>query len=138
MTNKVISANRVLVKFAGKMVGIVSSLDMRDSFNPEPIYGIGEAEPFENVVTRVAYHLSAVSVALLGNNLRAAGIAYENASDALRGRTFEVEVYSKDTNRLFRKYTGVSISDQDVSIRGNQVISQNVSMVATGCRGRSL
>lgn len=135
---KVRSGNRVVVKFDGKLVGLVRGLRASDDFGPEPASGIGDIHVQEYVPTMARHSLSAESIVLKRENLREAGIALENGDAALDGMVFDIEIFDKDTGALLRKYTGCSPASSESSVNAHQIVMLNVQLNALDVVGTGL
>lgn len=129
------SANRIAVMFDGKQVGACKSVSLHDSYNLEPVSGIGDINVLEHVPTLATYSLQIEAIVLEKEQLRSAGITAVDGEEALLGRVFDIVVLSKDTGEEIRKYTGCSYDSGDVRVTANQVVSTSASFKALRASG---
>ena len=129
------SGNRIAVTFDGKQIGAMQSVRMSDDYGLEGVYGIGDADPIENVPSAARYSLSAQNVLLRKGAMRAAGLVPENAAAALQGLVFDVEVYDKDTGELIRKHVGCSYTSGDIDFQRNAIVIASAQFVCLGAAG---
>lgn len=122
---KTLSGNRIAVVFDGKQLGLVRSVRASDDYSPEPASGIGDIHVQEYVPTMARHSLSVQQMVLIKGAMLDAGIAPENGDDALRGLTFDLEVYDRESGKLIRKYLGVSYASGDIDISAHQIVVQS-------------
>ena len=135
---RAVTGNRVLVSYDGKTIGMVQGLTINVGFNLEPLYGIGDIDPGENVPTQASYGASSNFVKLFRGDMTAAGISAINGADALLGVIFDICVFSKDTGALMKKLVGCSYDSGTVNITKNAVIIQDAQFKALNCVGDGL
>lgn len=129
------SGNRVAVVFDGKQIGAMQSARMTDDYGLEPVYGIGDINPIENVPTAARYSLSCQNVVLRKGAMRAAGLIPENGNEVLQGLVFDVEVYDKDDGSLIRKHVGCSYTSGDIDFQRNAIIMASAQFVCLNASG---
>lgn len=129
------SANRIAVMFDGKQVGACKSVSLHDSYNLEPVSGIGDIAVLEHVPTLASYSLQIEAIVLEKEMLRSAGITTVDGDDALIGRVFDIVVMGKDTGEVIRKYSGCSYDSGDIRVTANQVVSTSASFKALRVSG---
>lgn len=132
------SGNRIVVTFDGKQVGLVQSVRMSDSYNPEPASGIGDIHVHEYVPTMAQHTLSVSAMKLFKGDMRAAGITALDGDDVLEGKVFDILVLSKDDGTELRKYTGCSYASGDVDVSKHQIIVANAQFNALDVSGSGL
>lgn len=131
------SGNRVYVVFDGQQIGAMQSVRMSDDYGLEPVYGIGDIDPIENVPTAARYSLSCQNVVLRKGAMRAAGLVPENGQAALQGLVFDIEVYDKDDGSLIRKHVGCSYGSGDVDFSRNAIVMASAQFSCLGASGAS-
>jgi len=131
------SGNRIEIQFDGKVVGLVQSLRMNDSYDPQPASGIGDIHVQEYVPSMARHELSAESMVLFTKNLRDSGIAMENGDAVLQGLVFDIVVYGRDPKNsgVLRKYTKVSFTSGDVTIQKHAILVANAQFLALDVTG---
>ena len=134
---KVRSGNRVVVVFDGVQLGLVRSVRASDDYSPEPASGIGDIHVQEYVPTTARHTLSVSQMVLIKGAMLEAGIAAENGDAVLNGLVFDLEVYSKDSGALLRKYVGVSYASGDIDINAHQIIVANGQFNALDVVGKA-
>lgn len=129
------SGNQVVVVYDGKQIGAMQSVRMSDDYGLEPVYGIGDIDPIENVPTAARYNLSCQNVILRKGAMRAAGLVPENGQAALQGLVFDIEVYDKSTGDLIRKHTGASYSSGDIDFSRNAIVMASAQFMCLNASG---
>lgn len=155
------SSNRFTILMGGVAVGLLQDLRCQDDYSPEPASGIGSISVYEYVPTLARYTISTSQACMFIGSLRRIGVSFENGEDALKGMTFDIEVYDRVTDStvsegstspvtmavegatgtLLRRYEKCSFASGDVEIRKNAIIitsaTINACSVATLTSGRS-
>ena len=129
------TGNRISVVFDGKVIGLVQSVNMNDSYGLEAASGIGDIHVQEHVPTMATHSLSVSTLLLKKGAMMQAGIVPENGEFALQGLVFDFEVYSKDDNTLLRKYIGVSYDSGGMDVSKHAIIVQNGQFKALDVTG---
>jgi len=132
------SGNRIVVEFDGKVIGLVQSVKMADSYPMEEAVGIGDIHVQEYVPTKATHILTVSALVMMRHNMRDAGVAPQNGDDVLRGLVFDLCIYSKDSGRLLRKYIGCSYESGDTTITANKIVAQTATLKALDVVGTSL
>jgi hypothetical protein len=132
------SGNRIAVEIDGKVVGLMQSVRMNDSYGLEDASGIGDIHVQEHVPSKAVHALSVSNMALFVGNLRDAGFAPQNGDDALAGLVFDVVIYSKDTGKELRAYIGCSYDSGDLDIQAHRIVMQSGQLKALDVRGTLL
>jgi hypothetical protein len=132
---KVRSGNRIVVVFDGKLIGLVQSVRASDDYGPEPASGVGDIHAVEYVPGMARHQISVQAMVLVKGAMLEAGIYVENGDDALRGVVFDIETYSKDDNRLLRKYIGCSFASGDIDISKHAIVMQSAQFNALDVKG---
>lgn len=130
------SGNRVAVLFDGKQIGAMQSVSASDDYGLEPVYGIGDIDPIENVPTAARYSLSCSNVVLRKGAMRAAGLIPENGQAALQGLVFDIEVYDKDDGSLIRKHVGCSYASGSIEFNRNAIVMANAQFMCLNASGQ--
>ena len=89
------SSNRFTIQMGGKSVGLLQDLRCQDDYSPEPASGIGSISVYEYVPTLARYTISTSQACMFIGSLRRIGVSFENGEDALKGMTFDIEVYDR-------------------------------------------
>lgn len=132
------SANRIIVMFDGKQVGLCQSVRASDDYSPEPASGIGDIHVQEYVPTMARHSLSVQAMVLRTGSLRQAGIAFENGDDALKGLVFDIIKIDKDTGEVLRKYVGCSYASGDTDVRAHAIVMNSATFNALDVTGKGL
>jgi hypothetical protein len=136
---KVHSGNRVEIKFDGKTIGLLQNVSISDSYNPEPASGIGDIHAVEYVPTMAQHTITAGSMVLRNENLRAAGIMAENGDDILRGNVFDIVIYAKSPlSGVLRTYTGCSFASGQSTVVKHGILTMDATFNALDAKGVGL
>ncbi|HSW64267.1 MAG TPA: hypothetical protein VLH56_13310 [Dissulfurispiraceae bacterium] len=118
------SANRLLVVFGGKQIGMLQNVSLMDEYAPEPASGIGDIHVIEYVPTMARHSLRVTAMMLLRGAMLEAGVVPENGDGMLAGLVFDIEVYSGDDGVLLRKYRGCSYASGSIEITRHAIVVQ--------------
>lgn len=129
------AANRIIIQFDGKQVGACKSVSLHESYNHEPVTGIGDIHVIEYVPTLASYSVQIEAMVLEKEALRSAKILTENGEDTLVGRVFDISVISKDSGEEIRKFSGCTYDSGDIRITTNQVVSTSAQFKALRVSG---
>ena len=132
------SGNRITLSLAGVQLGLIQSLRASDDYSPEPASGIGDIHVQEYVPTMARHTLSVSKMVLFTDALRSSGISVENGDDVLKGRVFDIVVYSKDDGAELRKYTGCSFASGDVEVNKHAIVMSNGQFNALDVVGKGI
>lgn len=135
---KVRSGNRVVVKLDGKDVGLIQSVRMSDDYSPEPASGIGDIHVAEYVPTMARHSLSISNMVLFVGAMRQQGLTALDGDDMLKGKVFDIVVYSKDDGSELRKYMGCSYASGDVEVNKHAILMSNGMFNALNVSGEGL
>lgn len=135
VNSQVQTGNRVAILLGGMQIGAMQSVRMSKDFGLDAVYGIGDAEPVEHVPTAARYSLSCTNVVLRKGSMQKAGLTSINATDALKGLVFDIEVYSKDSGELLQKYQGCSFASGDASVDRNAIVMASAQFMALTVSG---
>lgn len=135
---KVRSGNRVVVKLDGKDVGLIQSVRMSDDYSPEPASGIGDIHVAEYVPTMARHSLSISNMVLFVGAMREAGLSALDGDDVLKGKVFDIVVFSKDDGSELRKYMGCSYASGDVEVNKHAILMSNGMFNALNVSGTGL
>jgi hypothetical protein len=129
------SGNRIVIMFDGKQIGLVQSVRGNDDYGPEPASGIGDIHVQEYVPTMARHQLQVQAMVLNVGAMLDAGIAMENGDAVLQGLVFDIEFYSKDDNKLLRKYKGCSYASGDLEVSKHAIVMQSGQFNALDVNG---
>lgn len=132
------SANRVVIEFNSQPVGLLQSVGGDENYGLEPVTQIGEIEVAEHVPTVARYSVNYSKMALIKEQMRAAGLEPENAATVLQGNVFDVVIYSKDTGKALRAWQGCSFDSGRIEVTANRVVSKNGVFRAISVSGTGL
>lgn len=132
------SGNLVYVYLDGQQIGAAQDASLEMDFAPEPVYGIGDIDPIENVPTRASYRLSVTQAVLNLQSLMAKGLIPENGDAALQGMVMDFVKVDRVTGQVIRKYIGCSYASGNISTRANGVIQVSGTFMALGAQGMGL
>lgn len=136
VNQKVRTGNRIIVQYDGKSIGLIQSVDMRDDLSPEPASGVGNIHVAEYVPTVARHTVNVEEMVLNTQSMLAAGIACENADQALQALVFDILVQDKDTGATLRKYVGCSYASGSVGVRKNAIVVSSASFNALDVSGK--
>lgn len=130
-----VTGNNVDVFINGQKLQVMTTLRATDDYGLEPVTEVGNIHVREYVPT-VARHAVSISKFLMsGESAITAGIITMNGDDAMVGRTFDIEIFSKASGVLLRKYINASNTSGDVSLQANRLIVTDANFVATDVTG---
>lgn len=132
------SGNTARILFDGQEVGTLYSVNCTDSYNLEPVTGIGDIHVQEHVPTVATHSISASTAVLRNKSLRAAGVAAENGDEALLGMEITIEIFDNNSGALLRKYTGCSYDGGSITVGKNTVVIADASFKARDASGIGL
>lgn len=132
------SGNRCVATFGGVQVGLLQSVTMNDSYDPQPASGIGDIHVQEYVPTMARHTITVEAMVLDKGALIAAGAAMENGDAVLQGLVLDFETYDKDTGTLLRKYVGCSYSSGSVTISKHAIVTQHAEFLALDVSGATM
>jgi hypothetical protein len=131
------SGNRIEVQFDGKIVGLLQSVRMSDSYDHQPASGVGDIHAQEYVPSMARHEITAETMILFSKNLRDSGIAMENGDVVLQGLVFDIVIYGRDPKNsgVLRKYTKCTYTSGDVSIQKHAILVANAQFLALDVTG---
>lgn len=129
-----LSANEAKILFDNTETGTLFNVNCQDTYNLEPVSGIGDIHVIEYVPTIAMHSIACETATLIKSTLRSLGIATENGDDALLGKIFDIEIFDNN-GKSFRKYTGCSYDSGSVTINKNTVVVSNASFKALNVTG---
>jgi hypothetical protein len=132
------SGNRIVITYDGNLIGAMKSVRFNDSYDPQPVSGIGDIHVIEYVPTMAHHTLTCQQVVLKNGSMRQAGITAENGDAVLQGLVFDVEVFDKDDGTLLKKYMGVSYASGDVEVSANAIVIASGQFNALDTSGTSI
>lgn len=132
------SGNLVYVYLDGQQIGAAQNASMDMDFAPEPIYGIGDIDPIENVPTRASYRVNVTQAVLDRQSLLARGLIPENGEAALQGLVMDFVKVDRLTGQVLRKYIGCSYASGQISTRTNGHLEITGQFNALGAQGVDL
>jgi hypothetical protein len=132
------SGNRCVATFGGVQIGLLQSVSMNDSYDPEPASGIGDIHVQEYVPTMARHSISVEAMVLDKGAMITAGAAMENGDAVLKGLVFDIETYDKDTGTLLRKYVGCSYASGSVTINKHTIVMQQAQFMALDVSGATM
>ena len=132
------TGNRIVIEFDGQEVGLLQTCRGSDDYGLQPASGIGDIHAQEMVPTLARHTLSVTGMTLIRANLRRLGLFTENGDGALRGLTFDIVYYSKDTNEVLRVYRKCSFGSGDIDVSKHQIVMQSGTFLALDVSGVGL
>ena len=135
---KVVTGNRIVVEFDGKVVGLIQSIQPSDSYAMEPASGLGDIHVQEHVPTRAQHRVEVTNMTLFSGSMRAAGIVPENGDAALAGTVLDICIYSKDTGKVMRKYASCSYDSGSVDVTAHRILMARGSFLALDVSGTGI
>jgi hypothetical protein len=135
MAKYVFTGNEVILYLNGVEVDLVQNLRGTDDYGFEPASGIGDIHAFEYVPTMARHSIAISKFALRLETAVTAGIIQENGDAALANAPIEIEIFSKLTGALIKKYLGVSNSSADIAVTAHRVVVEDANFVAIDTSG---
>jgi len=135
MAKYVFTGNEVTLYLNGVEVDLVQNLRGTDDYGFEPASGIGDIHAFEYVPTMARHSIAISKFALRKETAVTAGIIQENGDAALANAPIEIEIFSKLTGALIKKYLGVSNSSADIAVTAHRVVVEDANFVAIDTSG---
>lgn len=132
------SGNLTYVYLDGQQIGAAQDVTMDFDLAPEPVYGIGDIDPIENVPTRASYRVSVTQAVLERKSLLALGLIPENGDAALQGLVMDFIKVDRITGAVIRKYIGCSYASGQISTRASGNLSVTGQFMALGAQGVGL
>lgn len=132
------SGNLIYLYLDNQRIGAAQDATMDMDFAPEPMYGIGDIDPIENVPTRASYRVSVSQAVLNLTSLLAAGFVPENGDAALQGMVFDIVTMDRMTGAVIRKYIGCSYASGQITLRSNATVQISGQFMALGAQGIGL
>ena len=132
------SGNRCVATFGGAQIGLLQSVSMNDSYDPQPASGIGDIHVQEYVPTIARHSINVEAMVLEKGAMMSAGIAMENGDAVLQGLVFDIETYDKDTGALLRKYVGCSYASGSATITKHAIVMQSAQFMALDVVGQAM
>lgn len=136
INHKVRSGNIIMAMFDGQQIGLIQNVSMQDDYSPEPASGIGDIHAQEYVPTMARHSLSVTGLLLRKEQMRAAGIIFENGDDALVGRVIDIVVADKETAEVLRTYRGCSYASGSMDVQKHSIVVQSAQFYALDVDGR--
>ena len=130
---QVVSANNAKVVIDGAVVGSATGLTYTMDTGLEAQYGIGSAEPYENVPSQVRYDVSVDTLVLRKDVMIEKGIVPQNAQDVTKGHVFDLLAFNDDGS-LFAGAFNCSFGSCRTSINANRVIARSLSLKPLGMK----
>lgn len=131
----VYTGNEVEVHFNGTVLDLVQNMRGTDDYGFEPASGIGDIHAFEYTPTLARHSISISRFALRKDSAVALGIIQENGDAALSNPPFAIEIFSKVTGKLLKKWMGALNSSSDVTVTAHRVVVGDANFVATDTTG---
>lgn len=131
---KVIHGARVGIFFAGKKIGVLTSLTENEDFGQQAVYGIGELTPFEIVALRFSGNFSYSKLVLSTDAL--ADLKYPEregktlaaiSREILTQEGFTITIEDKYTQANIASISGCKLSTLSLSVSENAIVQQNGS-----------
>lgn len=136
--NNAMSANRVLLKLDGEVVGMAQNCRSSDDYAPDGASGIGDIHVQEFVPTVARHSLSLTQLKFRNESLRAKGLIPENGDAALRGVEFDILIQDKNGASVLRKYIGCVFASGDIDVQKHQIVSGTAQFLARDVQGTGL
>lgn len=121
------AANKILVMFDNRPVGICQNVRFSEDYNPEPASGIGNIYVQEYVPTMANYEVQTSFMVLNVQSMYSAGIAAVDGAYTLQGLVFDIEIIDAVTGSTLRKYSGCSYARGEVEVQKHQIVVSNAS-----------
>ncbi len=130
------TGNEVEVTINGERVELAQNIRGTDNYGHEPASGIGDIHVKEYVPSLARHTITMSKLVMLREKAIAAGMVLENGDDALKGRTFDIEVFPKGGGPLLKKWTGCVNDGGDVGVTAHRILVQDATFLATDASGK--
>ena len=132
------SGNRIIILFDGVDVGCLASVIPADDYGLDPASGIGDAHVIEYVPGMARHTINVSQMVLYQTNMRSAGVAVENADDALKGRVFDIEILDKPNGQVVTAYRSCSYGSGSTEIRKHAIVMASGTFMALDRQGTAM
>ena len=137
MATFVYTGNEVTVYFAGTKIDLVQNMRCTDDYGPDPVSGVGDIHVREYPPTMARHSIAISRFALRKDSAVRLGIINQNGDAAITnsGHLFPIEIFSKLTGKLIKKYTGSFNGSSDLTLTAHRAVVSDANFVATDTTG---
>lgn len=135
MAKIVYTGNEVNVFMKGVKLDLVQNMRGTDDYGFEPASGIGDIHAFEYTPTLARHSISISKFALRRESAVDLGIIQENGNAAIANPIFDIEIFSKITGKLIKKWIGSLNSSSDITVTAHRVVVEDANFVALDTLG---
>ena len=129
------TGNEVDVYMNGVLLDLIQNMRGTDDYGFEPASGIGDIHALEYVPSMARHSIAVSKFALRKDSAVTAGIINENGDAALANTPIVIEVFSKITGALIKKYLTASNTSSDIAITAHRIVVEDANFVATDTMG---
>ena len=123
------TGNEVDVYLDGVKVDLLQTISGNSSYGQQPASGIGDIHNKEHLPSRAEHQITIDRMALRKDSLVAMDIILENGDAAMRGKTFDIEIFSKEGPLLHKFIKAVNDSNR-VNVTAHRIVISDAVFVA--------
>lgn len=127
--------NKTRVLLGKHELHLIQNVRVMDDYSPEPAQGIGNIKALEYVPTFARYTITTAGVLERNQGLVDDGIYPENAEEALKAQTFDIEIFDKQTGSLLKRYEKALCAQVSVTVRLHTLTLTDATFVAIDTGG---
>jgi hypothetical protein len=131
----VVTGNEVTLVFNNVVVDLFQTFRATDDYGFEPASGIGDIHCREYVPTLARHAISISRLVLTKENAMKLNIIQENGDSALKSIVFDIQLFSKVTGQLMRKYIDGINNSGDIGVTAHRIIINDANFVAIDATG---
>lgn len=133
----VFNGNECAVFLDGHEAVLLQNISGSDDYGHEPASGVGDIHVKEYVPALARHNISIDRLVLRKGDLMDKGIIFENGDAAMLGKTFDIEIFSKDpTNpKILRKFINCTNTGGRVSVAAHRILVSDATFVGTDATG---
>lgn len=127
-----VTANAILIKVDGNVVGRAQSLSPRTDFGTQGVYEIGSIMPAEHVQLKYDGSFTLDRYLLMHDDLEQAGYI-GLGEDILKKDIIDIEIQNKVTGKTLRVYRGCTFSNYSININANAIVGETATVYYLSC-----
>lgn len=136
VNRQVQSANVLVIQFDTQTIGVVQTARFSGDFGLTDESGIGDSLVVEYVPGIAHINVSASGILLLSNNLLKAGLMPStSAGEVLKGRVFDIGLYSRTSGAWLLKAIDCSSASFDIGVNTGRAVTYDYSFRARDIAG---
>lgn len=128
------TGNEVRVVMDGVELDLVQTIRGSDDYGDEYVSGIGDIHGLELVPTFARHTVTISGFALKKEKAILLGIIRENGDEALKGKHFTIEIFSKE-GPLLRKWEDAVNNSGDINVTAHRIVVKDATFMALDAAG---